>query len=161
MKFNQWMYAKMRAKKKKHLSNLVKRTVHVVEKGVSITLVALVTKTTRTASPAISVEEITPLQKKQHVDDKGKDKVDSRLSSIWDNAGLALARAQKAFTAEELRVFFGMSFNEVVGCHIHKLIQVVYLCNFTFFFLFFLHRYESWILFLGTRGEYSYYFGVP
>ena len=93
MKFNQWMYAKMRAKKKKLLSNLGKRTVHVVEKGVSITPAALVTKTTRTASPAISVEEITPLQKKQHVDDKGKDKVDSRLSSIWDDAGLALARA--------------------------------------------------------------------
>ena len=64
MKFNQGMYAKMRAKKKEPFSNLGKRVVHVVEKGVSVTPTTPIIETTRTASLATSVEEITPLQKK-------------------------------------------------------------------------------------------------
>ena len=54
-KFNQEMYGKMRAKKNKPLSNLRKRVVWVV---------ASVSKATRVASPATSVEEITPRLKK-------------------------------------------------------------------------------------------------
>ena len=81
-KFNQGMYAKMRAKKNEPLSNLGKRVVHVVEKGVSVTLVTPVSKPTRTASPANLVEEITPRLKKQCVADKGKDKADSCSSSV-------------------------------------------------------------------------------
>ena len=61
MKFNQGMYAKMRAKKNEPLSNLGKRTMRVVEKGVSVTLATPGTETTRIASSATSVEEITPL----------------------------------------------------------------------------------------------------
>ena len=136
MKFNQGMYAKMKAKKNEPFSNLRRRVVRVVEKGVSVTPTTLVIKTSRTATLATSVEEITPLWKKQSVD-KGKDKADSRSSNVWDNAGLALARAQDAFSAEELRVFSSMSSNEVVGRHIHKLVQVVYLCDFTLSFFFF------------------------
>ena len=63
-KFNQEMYGKMRAKKNKPLSNLRKRVVWVVEKGTLITLIASVSKATRVASPATSVEEITPCLKK-------------------------------------------------------------------------------------------------
>ena len=63
-KFNQGMYVKLRAKKNEPLSNLGKRTVCVVEKGVSITLATPVIETTRIASLATSVEEITPFQKK-------------------------------------------------------------------------------------------------
>ena len=63
-KFNQGMYVKLRAKKNEPLSNLGKRTVCVVEKGVSITPATLVIETTRIASLATSVEEITPFQKK-------------------------------------------------------------------------------------------------
>ena len=81
-KFNQGMYTRMRAKKNKCLSNLGARAMRVVEKGVSVTPATLGTKMTRTASPATSVEEITLLQKKQRVADKGKDKADSRSSSI-------------------------------------------------------------------------------
>ena len=55
MKFNQEMYGKIRAKKNKPLSNLRKRVVWVV---------ASVSKATRVASPATSVEEITPRLKK-------------------------------------------------------------------------------------------------
>ena len=160
MKFNQGMYAKMRAKKKEPLSNLGKRVVRVVEKGVSVTPTTPIIETTRTASLATSVEEITPLQKKQRVANNGKDKANSRSSRVWDDAGLALVRAQDAFIAEELRVFSGMSSNEVVG-HIHKLVQVVYLCNFTLSFFVFLYCSESWVFFLGTGGEHSYYFEVP
>ena len=121
MKFNQGMYAKIRAKKKEPLSNLGKRVVRVMEKGVSVTPTTPIIETMRTASLGTSIEEITPLQKKQRVADNGKDKANSHSSRVWDDAGLALVRAQDAFTAEELRVFSSMSSNEVVG-HIHKLV---------------------------------------
>ena len=159
-KFNQRMYAKMRAKKNEPLSNLGKRTVRMVEKGVSVTPATPDTETRRTASPATSVKEITLLRKKQRVANKGKDKADSHSFSVWDNAGLALARAQKAFTTEELRAFSGVSSNEVVGHHIHKLVQVMYLCNFTLFFLSFFYCSEGWVFFSGTGGESSHYFRV-
>ena len=87
------MYAKMRRKKNEPLSSLGKRTVRVVKKGVSVTPPAPVTEPSRTASPTTSMEEISHLQKKPHVDDKGKDKADFRLSTVFDDAGLALARA--------------------------------------------------------------------
>ena len=57
-KFNQGMYAKMMGKKNKPLSNLEKRTVQVVEKGVSITPPASVTKPSRTASPALQWKKL-------------------------------------------------------------------------------------------------------
>ena len=71
-KFNKGMYAKMRGKKNEPLSNLGKRTVQVVEKGISVTPLAPVTEPSRMASPGTSVEEITPLRKKPRVDDKGR-----------------------------------------------------------------------------------------
>ena len=92
-KFNQGMYAKMRGKKNEPFSSIRKRMVRVVEKGVFVTPPALFTEPSRTASPANSVEEITPFQKRPWVDDKRKDKVDYHLSTIFDDAGLALARA--------------------------------------------------------------------
>ena len=63
-KFNQGMYARMRAKKNKSLSNLRARTVRVVEKGTSVTPTTPATlgrETMRTASLATLVEEIIPL----------------------------------------------------------------------------------------------------
>ena len=83
----------MRAKKNEPLSNLEMRVVRVVEKGVSITPSIPVTKLMRTASPATSVEEITPLPKRQHVADKAKVKANSHSSSVWDDSDLALTRA--------------------------------------------------------------------
>ena len=81
-KFNQGIYARMRAKKNEPLSNLRARAVRVVEKGVSVPPATLVTEAKRTASPATSIEEITPFRKKQRVADNGKDKANSRLSSV-------------------------------------------------------------------------------
>ena len=55
-KFNQELYAKMRAKNEP-LSNLEKRVVQVIEKGTPVTPVAFVPKAIRVASPATSVEK--------------------------------------------------------------------------------------------------------
>ena len=137
-KFNQDMYSNMRAKKNEPLSHLGKWVVRVVEKRVSITPATSVLDVMRTASLVTSVELITPHRKKQHVADKGKEKDGScSSSSIWDDDNLVLMRAQDTFTAEDLKVFSGMPSNELVGRHIHKLIQVMYLCTSTFPFLFF------------------------
>ena len=139
-KFNQDMYAKMRSKKNKPLSNIGKRTVRIVRKGPPVTLAVPSTETTKTASSATSVEEITtPILKKPRLADKGKEKADSHPSSVWDNAGLAVERANEVITAEDLKVFSGMPSNEIVTRQVHKLVQVMYLCNFSpFFLLFFL-----------------------
>ena len=62
-KFNQGMYAQMRAKKNEPLSNLGAKNVRVMDKGASVTPATLATpriETMRTASPATSVEEIFP-----------------------------------------------------------------------------------------------------
>ena len=141
-KFNQDMYAKMRSKKNKPLSNLGKRIVRIMEKGVSVTPATLGTEMMRTASSAASIEEITLIRKKPRVADKGKEKADSHSSNVWDDVGIAQARAQEVFTTEELKVLSSTPSNEVVGRHIHKLVQVLYLYNFTIFFSF-LHHPEN------------------
>ena len=97
MKFNQSMYAQRRAKKNEPLSNLGAKNVKVMDKGASVTLVTPVTpdiETTRTASPTTSVEEIPPQRKRQRTGEKEKEKANSRLSNVWDDAGVAMARAQ-------------------------------------------------------------------
>ena len=126
----------MRAKKNEPFSNLGARIVCVVEKGASVTPATLGTKMTRKAFLTTSIEEIIPLWKRQCTSDKGKDKADSRSSNVWDNDGVALARAQETFTAEEKKVFSSTSPNEVVGRHLYKLVQVVRLVQIhPFFFL--------------------------
>ena len=65
--------------------------------------------------------------KKPCVADKRKEKVSLRSSSILDNANLALTRAQDAFTTNKLKVLFGVPSNEIVGRHVHKLIQLILL----------------------------------
>ena len=65
---------------------------------------------------------------------KGKEKADSHTSSVWDDASLVLTRGQDAFIAEELKVFSSMPSNEIMGRHIHKLVQVMYLYHLFFLF---------------------------
>ena len=133
-KFNQKMYAKMRARKNEPLLSLGKKVVWVVENGTPITLVTFVLEAMKAISPATSVEEITPRPKRQRIVDKGKEKVGFWSLSIWDNTGLALMRAQDAFTVEDLKAFSSIHSNEIVSHHIHKLIQVMYTYH-TFFLL--------------------------
>ena len=53
---------------------------------------------------------------------KGKEKTDSRSSNVWDDKGLVEERAHGAMTTEDLKVISGVSFNEVVTRHVHKLV---------------------------------------
>jgi len=84
-KFNQGMYAWMRAKKNEPLSSLRAKTIRVTEKEGPLTAATPSTPTTkaaRTASPVTLVEEITPQNKRQQTGDKQKEKADSRSSSV-------------------------------------------------------------------------------
>ena len=88
-KFNKDMYAKMRAKKDKPLSNIRKKAVCITGRGslaipvTSVTPVVSGAETTRTASPSTSIEELpTPASKRPRLSSKDKEKVDSRTSTI-------------------------------------------------------------------------------
>ena len=131
-KFNKDMYARMRNKKDEPLSAIGAKSVCVTERGAPI-LTALPSTSTPgivgTALLTSLMEELTPWHKKPRTGDKQKEKVDSRPSSVWDDAEVALARAQDVFGADDLKVFSWVPANEVVGCHLHKLVQVpVQLC---------------------------------
>ena len=65
------------------------------------------------------------LNKRLRVGDKQKEKVDSRPSSIWDDAVVFMARAQDIFSADEMKVFSGVPADDVVRRHLHKLVQVI------------------------------------
>ncbi|XP_065628398.1 uncharacterized protein LOC111994518 [Quercus suber] len=133
-KFNKDMNAKMRAKKSEPLSNIGKKTVRVVGKGLSATPPSSVTpilsgtETTRTASPSTSVEELpTPVAKRPRLTGKEKEKEveDAGRSSVWSNEKLAVDRAHTIVTADDLKVFSGVPFNTVAGGHVHKLVQAL------------------------------------
>ena len=88
-KFNKDMYAKMRSKKEKPLSNIGKKAVRVTGKGPSVTLTASVTpiisvtKTMRTTSPTTLVEELpTLVSKRPRLSKKEKEKLDSCSSTV-------------------------------------------------------------------------------
>ena len=90
-KFNKDMYARMRNKKDEPLSAIGTKFVRITDRGTPI-LAALPSSPTSvpagTASPTPSVEELTPHNKRLRVGDKQKERVDSRPSSIWDDAGV-------------------------------------------------------------------------
>ena len=80
-------------------------------------------ETTRTASPATSVEEIpTPSSKRPRVSSKEKEKVDSRSSTIWDDERLAVDKAYEVVTAVDLRTLSDVPLNEVLSHHVHRLV---------------------------------------
>ena len=142
-KFNKDMYAKMRSKKDKPLSNLGKKTVRVTGKGPAPTPLSSVHpiafETMRTASPTPSIEEIpTPGSKRPRVTgkEKEKEKVDTRSSTIWDDEKLAMDRAHEVVTPTDLRALSDMSLNEVASRHVHKLVQVWCSPSILFFFFF-------------------------
>ena len=124
-KFNKDMYARMRSKKDEPLSALGTKSVRIMDRGVLI-LAALPFSPTftpaRVASPTLLVEELPPRNKRLRVGEKQKEKVDSRPSSVWDDAGVSMARAQDTFSADELEVFFGVPVDEVARRYLHKLV---------------------------------------
>ena len=126
-KFNKDMYARMRSKKDEPLSTLGTKSVRITDRGVPI-LVALPSSPTSAlagvASPTPSVEELPSRNKRLRIGEKQKEKVDSRPSNVWDDAGVSVARAQDTFSADELKVFSGVPADDVARHHLHKLVQV-------------------------------------
>ena len=136
-KLNKDMYAKMREKKDEPLSNIGKKTMRITGRGspavpaTSITPVASGAKTTRTASPSTSIEELpTPASKRPRLSLKEKEKVDPHTSTIWNDERLAVDQAHGVITAEDLKVFTGVPSNTVASCHVHRLVQVRSSCGF-------------------------------
>ena len=126
-KFNKDMYARMRGKKDKPMSALGTKSVRITDRAILI-LAALPSSPTsasaRGASPTPLVEELPPRNKRLRVGEKQKEKVDSRPSSVWDDAGVSVARAQDTFSADELKVFSRVPADDVVRRHLYKLVQV-------------------------------------
>ena len=93
-KFNKDMYARMRGKKDEPLSAIGTKSVRNTDRGVPI-LSALPSSPTsapaRGVSPTPSVEEVPPHNKRLRVGEKQKEKVDSRPSCVWDDAGVSVA----------------------------------------------------------------------
>ena len=125
--FNKDMYARIRNKKDEPLSALGTKSVRITDRGAQI-LAALPSSSTsvptRVASPTPSVEKLTPHNKRLRVGEKQKEKVDFKPSSIWDDAGVLVARAQDTFSANEIKVFSGVLADDVTRHHLHKLVQV-------------------------------------
>ena len=84
-KFNKDMYAGMRNKKDEPLSSIRTKSVRITDRGAPILAAlpsTLTLVTVGTALPTLSVEELTPRNKRPRAGDKQKEKVDSRPSSI-------------------------------------------------------------------------------
>ena len=126
-KFNKDMYVRMRSKKDEPLSAIGTKAVRITNRGTPI-LAALPSSPTsvpaRVTSLISLVEELPPRNKRLRVGEKQKEKVDSRPSSIWDDAGVSVVRAQDTFSADEMKVFSGVRADDVARCHLHKLVQV-------------------------------------
>ena len=95
-KFNKYMYAWMKGTKDEPLFAIGAKTVRVTKRGAPIYSAPPSTPTlgtVGTASLTPLVEELTPRHKRPRIGDKQKEKVDSRSSSIWDDAGVAFVHA--------------------------------------------------------------------
>ena len=121
-KFNQELYAKIKAKKNEPLSSIGMRRLRVVEKEKEKEVMKKGSSTPtldegRVTSPGIPIEEIVPRGKKRKTRDKGKKKVGA---SIWaDEAGVA--RVNEVMMPEDLKEIFIMPSHEMVNRHVHKL----------------------------------------
>ena len=93
-KFNKDMYAKIKAKKNEPLSSIGQKTLRIIEKEKEKEKEAAERGSStptldeaRTASPAISIEEV-PAPKRRKTGYKGKEKMGS---SVWTDAKAAMA----------------------------------------------------------------------
>ena len=108
-KFNQELYARIKAKKNEPLTEKISSTP-APDEG-------------RAASPGVSLKEITPHVKKRKTKDKGKEKVGA---SVWADVGTALAWTNEVVTLEELKEILSMPSHEMVSRHVYKLVQVIF-----------------------------------
>ena len=143
-KFNQEFYARIKVKKNEPLSSISQRRLRLTntekEKKRETTKkgsFALALDEGRVASPALSVEEISPHHKKCKVSEKGKGKVGA---NVWADAEMALALANEIVTPDELKEISRAPSHEMANRHVHKLVQVIFLrllSSFVLFFFFF------------------------
>ena len=138
-KFNQELYAKIKAKKNEPLSSIGLRRLRVVEKEKEKEVMEKGSSTPtldegRAAFPSVSIEEMVPRGKKRKTGDKGKEKV---RASIWADVGTAMALANEIVTLEDLKEISTVPSHEMVNRHVHKLVQVFY-HFFSFYFIFLL-----------------------
>ena len=69
------------------------------------------------------MEEIpTSSSKRLRTSGREKEKADSHLSTVWSDGGLAMDRAHRVVTAEDLKVLTGVPFNVVTNQQVHKLV---------------------------------------
>ena len=127
-KFNKDMYARMRNKKDEPLSAIGTKSIRITDRGAPI-LVALPSSPTSVpagaTSPTPSVEELTPRNKTLRDGEKQKEKVDLKPSSIWDDAGVSVVKAQDILSVDEMKLFSGVLADNVARRHLHKLVQVI------------------------------------
>ena len=124
-KFNKDMYSRMRNKKDEPLSAIGTKSIRIIDRGAPILAVlpsSPTPVTAGTASPTPSVEELTPRNKRLRVGEKQKEKVDSKPSSIWDDTGVLVARAQDILSADKMKVSSGVLVDDVARRHLHKLV---------------------------------------
>ena len=124
-KFNKDLYAKIKGKKNEPFSSIGQRRLRVVEKDkemekevVERGSSTLTLDEGHITSPRISIEEVGPPSKKCKAGDKGKEKVGS---SVWADAGVAIAWANELLTPKEMREILSMPSHEMVSQHVHKL----------------------------------------
>ena len=78
-KFNQEMYARLRARKNELLSIIGQKRPRMTKEVIETTVSTPVDSKPKTACPAISIEVITPHPKRTRGSDKGKSKADSSI----------------------------------------------------------------------------------
>ena len=59
------------------------------------------------------------------------------MSNVWDDVDLAQTRAQEVFSNDEFKALSRVSPNEIVGRHVHKLVQVICSSSLSLVFFFF------------------------
>ena len=125
-KFNQEMYAKLRARKNEPLSSIDQKPLRVTKEVVETTTSTPIASNPKTYPPSISFKEITPRPKRTRDNDKGKSKIDS---NVWDDATTAIGRAHNIITPGELKSLSVVLSHELVSHHVHELIQVLFCPN--------------------------------
>ena len=83
-KFDQELYAKIKAKKNEPFSSIGTRRLRVVEKEKEKEVTEKISSTPtldegRATSPSVSIEEVIPHTKKHKIRDKGKEKVEASI----------------------------------------------------------------------------------
>lgn len=125
-KFNQEMYAKLRARKNEPLSSIGQKQPRVAKEVVETTASTPIASDPKVASPVVTIEGITPRPKRAHGSDKRKSKIDS---NVWDNAATSMGRTHNVVTPNELKSLSVVPSHKLVNCHVHKLVQVLFCPN--------------------------------